>query len=64
MSDERQNEIDAAELRRLLDEERNKRIAACNAEIEATLRRYRCALVPVVVLRGGEQSARIEIVAE
>ncbi len=53
----------ADEARALLQKEREERVKACQAEIQAALDKYRCTLDVSVTLRAGQVIPQVQVVA-
>ncbi len=48
----------------VLEADRQERGKTCTEEVNATLKKYGCALVPVAILRGNELRQHVEIQAQ
>ncbi len=51
-SEEKTNDIEQA--KKLIEEEKMRRAAACMAEVQAVLKKYNCDLVPVIQVKANE----------
>jgi hypothetical protein len=52
------------EAKQVIDQERKKRLSDCWRVINETLQKYACQLEPVVIIRGGEIRATVDLIAK
>lgn len=55
--------LTATEARAILESEAQKRVEACQAEVQKVLDKYQCVIDVAVILRAGQVIPQVQIVA-
>lgn len=62
-SQENEDQVDIGNLRDAIEQERQKRVRLCAQELQALLQKYRCSIIPRVMLEGDRVVSSISIVS-